>query len=247
MTRIRAGLICALFAALAAPAAAQETVPEAVPEAVQEAVPEVAPDPEAPPEPPKPPAQAKADAIIADGGAGEFFTNVTTSETVAAVRHNATGLTCSFPLEGGGRVHVITDIFPWGDDVACTIPMGEVSVNLYATKRPGMALASELGMASEVIKRRWPKARKHLPASAANPQVQAPIGAAHATSWFTVKDKGRDSIARVSVAVVGGWVIRLRVTGPALDVGGRTELLSDTLWQGALRDTAASAAAPPPA
>lgn len=181
-----------------------------------------------------PPADAAR--LIADASADGVF-NVVTGEQSVAVRHVRSGLVCRMDPANTNRVI----IFPQaarGEDVGCESSNGREQIKLYATRFPfTTTVAQQVQGASAAIAQHFPGARPYQMALRASADGLPPSQSAH----FVVQ--GRDGVqeyTRVSVAMINGWVIKLRYTAPAADdeTVQRDALVADRVWAGVLGEFA---------
>lgn len=185
-------------------------------------------------------ARAEADRIIADAGAGDLFTNVT-SDNIPRVRHTASGLVCRFE-PGDARAKITIFEHPSigrGDSVGCHGWTLHVLTTVYATKYP-QPMSAEAAMQEAVSAIRhvspdatpWegpvtsiasPERDKHLP-----PRLFAA---------FRIKPKGGESYTSVAVAEHNGWIFKQRLTVPVAEAGAG-QLFGAMQWLFLISDAA---------
>jgi hypothetical protein len=181
-----------------------------------------------------PPADAAR--LISDASADGVFT-VVTGESTVSVRHTRSGLVCRMDPAATNRVI----IFPQaarGEDVGCESSNGREQIKLYATRFPfTTTVAQQVQGASAAIQQHFPGARPYQMALRASADGLPSSQSAH----FVVQspDGGQD-YTRVSVAMINGWVIKLRYTAPAADdeATQRDALVADRVWAAVLGEFA---------
>ena len=162
-------------------------------------------------------ARSRADAIIAAAEAGEFFENITTT-AAPAVRHKASGMTCSFGDDPRDSVHIYPTgpgRVPRGEDVSCSVRMMEAEHTTYATRYPdGHSARDDLGIAVAAVRQRWPDAHAHEgPIPVATRQGGPEVLAAA----YDIKLNDRPMLTLILTAKAGDWNFKHRATGPAED------------------------------
>jgi len=179
------------------------------------------------------PADSRASELIAQSSAEGVF-EAQPSDQVIVVRHARSGLVCR--LDPDNRNRLI--IFPQaarGEDVACDSTDGTESVTLYATRLSFEVTPQQLiEGAVTAIRERFPDARELPLADAPDspPLVQS--------AQFMVTRDGAPYYTRVTVALVGPWVIKLRYTlaAPDADAAQRGEAASNRIWNATLSELA---------
>lgn len=184
---------------------------------------------------PAPDYAAEARALLERTHAAEFF-DVAPSDTAIVVRHRASGLVCTFQP---GEPAEIT-IYPEsaygaarGEDVSCNTFSGGRIRTLYATRYPrpvpiGQALDETLAEIFDA----YPRVHRIAgPAETHTDDILIASRTAHLEfpSFHGVQGP---AYSRASVAVVGGWVILMRYTGPR---GRDSEQAAQGLWDDTLR------------
>lgn len=158
-------------------------------------------------------ARAHADSVIAKAGAGEWFSNITTTDT-PTVRHIPSGMTCE--LVGFDEDDEIV-LFRrgGGEDVACVTWIGRTLVSLYATRYvPEPSEEEVLDAATAALMQNWPQA------NALDRDFEIMLLQGQAPPLMAVFDVELDGRARRSVILVRnaeGWSFKARATGPADD------------------------------
>lgn len=130
------------------------------------------------------------------------------------IRHMRSGLICWFDPDEANRLLLFPSGLMRGEDVGCDTTNDDRSVTLYATRYPfATSLEEEIDGAARLIERRFADAEDYI----AEAEAPAPAGfpqSAHARFAVTLPD-GRPGLTRVSVAIVNGWVIKMRFTEAA--------------------------------
>jgi hypothetical protein len=181
-------------------------------------------------QPPSPEAVAKAreygDALIAAANVGDLFENVTTADH-AVLRHRQSGLECNFNGTPGERITVFPSQFPRGDDVGCAIQWLGFTTSLDITRFPTLMTTDEATTkyVGEVT-RAHPEAKPYT-GKGVSLQTRDGKPLPCRTVKFVLNMNGKTVFSRLSVAVVNGWVIEERVSGP-LDNPTLGDLLGET-------------------
>lgn len=176
---------------------------------------------------------AIATGLIGDSNAEGVF-EVYPSEHDVVVRHIRSGLICRMPENNANRLI----IFPQaarGEDVACETTDGHETIRLFATRFPfATTLRAQIDGASAVITRQHPDARP-FPFSTAIAATGLPESS---SAHFIVTNDGVRTYTRVSVAIIGEWVIKMRYTSPAADDTAAREAaqLSGRFWASVLQE-----------
>ncbi len=182
-------------------------------------------------------ARAEADAMIARAKAGDVFENATEDAGVR-VRHKGSGMTCGFDGSPDDSVTVFNSGLPRGDDVGCESKILDLKVSFYATKFPQpMTVDQATAYYVDSIRRVHPEA-KPFTGSAADLSIGGDDGAAFPpirTARFVIVIDGKRYYSRLSVAVVKGWVIEERVTGPE-DKATEADLMGGLFMLSAVND-----------
>jgi hypothetical protein len=152
-------------------------------------------------------------------------------ENLARVRHRASGLVCLFGPGRSNQLHVFPSL-DRGEDVACdSTAIGEAQT-IYATRYPGpTTLEDQLDGAVAAIRARI---RNLQPMQATMDIVPEETALPDQLSArFTYA--GPNGIARytrVSVAMVDGWVIKLRYTADAPEQNSlaQQDLMASFIW-----------------
>lgn len=184
-------LLCAV------PATAQEAEPRPAPTAEQIAT-----------------ARAEADRIIAAASAGEFFENMTTSDT-PLVRHRRSGMICVFNIEDPRDkifFYPATDGGPpHGDDVSCASRWGAILISTFATRYPQQYTADQLFSAAiSDIERNWEKVKafeESFRISMIRGQEEPLVAA------FSAEREGHPKTTLVVLRNIGEWSFKVRATG----------------------------------
>jgi hypothetical protein len=184
------------------------------------------------------PLLARARALIAGSGAGEFFEPADASPTLVSVRHRPSGLLCA--LDPNARLRLI--IYPptasgaaHGDDVSCTSLAASGALALYATRYPtDMSLDEAFARALREFSDVHPNAESYTP------QVQIDLSDRPSlprsrTAAFLLRGPAGMNFSGLWVAKVNGWIVKMRFTGPQ---GMASELSSSVSWSTALSSVA---------
>lgn len=164
-----------------------------------------------------------------------------------AVRHTRSGLTCHFARDGGGRLIIFEPqrdpvrpdrepTIPRGDDVACEMNEGGAQVRYFATRYPfGSTLEEQLAGVEAAIRRRDGSATSYPGETLRTSNDGLPD---RRSARFIVTENGTRTFTRASVARVGDWIVKLRLSAPAPDdaAAARADQLADSLFDGALAE-----------
>ncbi len=176
---------------------------------------------------------AIATGLIGDSDAEGVF-EVYPAEHDEVVRHIRSGLICRMPETSANRLIIFPQAVR-GEDVACETSDGHEVIRLFATRFSFQTtLQAQIDGATAVVMRQHPDARP-FNASTAIAATGLPESR---TTHFIVSNNGVRSYTRVSIAIVHGWVIKLRYTAPAADDTAAREAaqLSGRYWAGVLGD-----------
>lgn len=150
--------------------------------------------------------------MIAGTGMPQLFANETVEGKAVTVRHLPSGLVCLF---NPGQENVLS--FPStsiarGDDVMCSIPRLADQATLYATRYPRpLALGDEFQVSLKPIRVRFRRLKPYR----AKPSKMMEQLAKTVPPSLTSRMVGEGVFTRLSVAQVGPWTIKMRVTGDA--------------------------------
>lgn len=191
-------------------------------------------------DPPTPEPQASPGAIasglIGDADAEGVFEIVPT-EHLVAVRHIRSGLTCRMDPNNGNRL-VIFPQAARGEDVACESSSdNHTTIKLYATRFSFRTnIADQVSGSVAAIQQRYPDARPFQIALRASSDGLPPSQTTH----FLITEGGVQEYTRVSVAMIRGWVFKLRYTAPAANdaAAQRAALTADRIWAQTLDEIA---------
>jgi hypothetical protein len=190
------------------------------------AIPQIGPDglvPGAPEQITK--ARSLAQALIAKGHAQDYFEDIT-DNAFPAVRHPRSGIRCMFTPESTVNAVMVFAGTPArsGDDVGCNTSAGEnraITVTLYASRyRPRPTLEAMLDEAVQGIRGRYPDAQPYVGSIMeveAHIEPGGPAPAEIRSARFRVIKDGMRLYARASVAMVGEWMVKLRISAPIDD------------------------------
>ncbi len=178
----------------------------------------------------------QAAAIIERANAQAWFDPETDGVHVIA-RHRASGLVCDFEPDAPATI----TIFPTatygaapGEDVACNSGDGGGVRTLYATRYPDQrTLDVALARVLEELFQAYPDAQSFERREGLSDDNDEPLPESRTAHFILPAYRGVEGRAysRASVAVIAGWVILMRYTGPE---GADTEAAADYAWARAL-------------
>ena len=180
---------------------------------------------------------APAEALIGQSRAEGVF-EALPAEHLVVVRHERSGLICRLDPTHTNRLL----IFPQaarGEDVACDSEGARVSTRIYATRYSFETdVDQQLAGAVAAIRTLHPDARVRPPTMDARASALPASRSAH---FLIPQDGGGQLYSRVSVAMIGGWVIKMRYTAVAPDAQAaqQAELESTMLWNATLGEVSA--------
>ena len=207
-------LFCALaFALIAAPAWAQGTEEE-----------------------PQASVGSLASGLIGDADAEGVF-DIVPAEHQVAVRHTRSGLVCRMDPNGANRLIIFPEAAR-GEDVACETSDGNATIKLYATRFSFRTnVADQLAGSATAIQHHFPDARPFQMTLRASADGLPPSQTAH---FLVHEANGPQQYTRVSVAMIHGWVFKLRYTAPAANdaAAQQAALVADRVWAEALSEIA---------
>ena len=194
-----------------------------------------APAPTRAPEPATAAAKAEAARLIDEAKAGDLFEDASTG-VVPGARHLRSGLVCSFEAGAeANRIFVLEEGAARGDDIACATQVLGVSTTLYATRyaRP-VSVDDAFDDAIRGIAASFPGAREYGgKVATADVDPSTPGAAGRQRARVEIEIDGRPALAKVDVAEVGGWIIKLRATGP-LEPELATDLFAEIVFASVL-------------
>jgi len=179
-------------------------------------------------------ARAEAARLIAEARAGDLFEDASTG-SVPGARHLRSGLVCSFePGEQANRIFVLEEsVAPRGDDVACATQVLGVTTLLYATRYPKpVSVREAVDDAIRGVAAQFPGAREYG-GRTAKVDPSAPAAANRERARVEVTIEGQPALAKIDVAEVNGWIIKLRATGP-LEPPLATDLFAEVAFAAVL-------------
>ena len=177
-----------------------------------------------------------ADGKIKAAQADDLF-EVVDYKGIPTVRHLRSGLRCHF-LGDADAINIVPSKLPRGDDVGCSMHVNGFTLSFYATRFP-QAMSEDAAMATYVreVTQVHPDAKL---LDSADHGVQLPPDLAARfpeirTQRYEINFNGTPSYSRLSVAVVNGWVLEERLTGPLdqADEGdkiGSTDMIRNVNW-----------------
>ena len=157
-------------------------------------------------------AKSEGDALLAKAGATEFFNNLSDrkDETGVILQHKGSGLYCIF---NPGRTDSEVVLFkPDGTDVGCNSVTFADSRTVYATKSD-QTLNQAMEQAVAAFKIKHPKAKPYRGKGSDLAAMMAATGKIPPSRTERFIDGG--TYESVSVGVVDGWEIKLRLSGEA--------------------------------
>ncbi|EJL37890.1 hypothetical protein PMI01_00428 [Caulobacter sp. AP07] len=157
-------------------------------------------------------AKTEGDALLAKAGAAAFFDNLSDSkdETGVILQHKGSGLYCIF---NPGRTDSEVVLFkPDGTDVGCNSVTFADSRTVYAT-RSSQTLNQALEQSVAALKIKHPKAKPYRGKTSNLVAMMTATGKIPPSRTERFIDGG--TYESVSVAVVDGWEIKLRLSGEA--------------------------------
>lgn len=215
-------LLLAALAALAAPAASLPPPPGAAPELAR--------------------MSAQMDAIIAASHARNHFTN-DTRRGLPAARHKDSGLRCIFEKAPLGNEIVLIGSIDGGGGVGCLSRPAGFRQSLEAV-RLGRDQTLDSVFEGSVRNITWEReARPHDPSSMTvrvEPGIGGKAPPKARTAGYLVRTPQGEVYSRVSVAIIGDWVIRQSFEAPA-DRSEEAALLADVVMSTTLIDLASRA------
>ncbi|MGQ0532344.1 MAG: hypothetical protein ACT4OF_06590 [Caulobacteraceae bacterium] len=175
--------------------------------------------------------------LIAQSNADGVFEPLP-AEQIIVVRHSRSGLVCRFDPTHANRLLLFPQAVR-GEDVACDSEGEGQAIRLYATRYAfETTLEQQLQGAVLAVQQLHPDLRAYSPAT----EIAADALPPHRTAHFFFNGRnGARLYSRVSVAVVRGWVIKLRYTtvAPDADAAQRAEQASGMLWNATLSELTA--------
>lgn len=179
---------------------------------------------------------AIASGLIGDADAEGVF-EIVPAEHQVAVRHLRSGLVCRMDPNDANRLI----IFPQaarGEDVGCETSNAREDIKLYATRFSfATNVNQQIQGASAAIQAHFPGATPYQMALRASSDGLPQSQSAH----FIIRgENGARAYTRVSVAMIRGWVIKMRYTAPAAsDASAQQDaLMADRVWAEVLSEVA---------
>jgi hypothetical protein len=184
---------------------------------------------------------AQADAVIAAAQAQKHFTN-DTRRGLPAARHTESGLRCMFEVsDGANRIVPIGAADGRGGGMACLSRPAGFSQTMEAMRLvPGQTLESVFAASVLNLTARQPAARPHEPGGMVvrlAPGIGSKAPPEPRTAGYLLSRPSGEVYSRVSVAVVGGWIIRQQFEAPAARAE-EAELLAGVVMSTTLIDMA---------
>ena len=177
-----------------------------------------------------------ASGLIGEADAEGVF-DIVPAEHEIAMRHTRSGLVCRMDPNGANRLIIFPEAAR-GEDVACETTNGHATIKLYATRFSfHTTMAEQISGSAAALRQHYPDAQPFQMSSRASMGGLPPNQTAH----FLVRESGVQQYTRVSVAMIRGWVFKLRYTAPAAsdDAARQAALAADRIWVETLSDIAA--------
>ena len=185
---------------------------------------------------------AQMDAIMKASSAGRVFTN-DTRRGLPAARHNDSGLRCVFEKSAAGNEIVWIGSIDGGGGVGCNSRPAGFRQSLEAV-RLGRSQTLETVFDGAVRNITWGQdARPHDPSSMTvrvEPGIGGKAPPEPRTAGYLVRKAGGEVYSRVSVAIIGDWVIQQKFEAPA-ERAEEAALLADVVMSTTLIDLASRA------
>jgi hypothetical protein len=158
-------------------------------------------------------AKTEGDAILAKAGAAALFDNISDQpdqDGAVVLQHKGSGLYCLF---NPGRSDSEIVLFnPNGDDVGCNSVTSFDSRTAYAT-RTTLTLDQEIAAAVAALKLKHPNAKPYK--ATISPMISKILTSDKVPTSRTERFLVDGQYESVSVAVIDGWAIKLRLSGDA--------------------------------
>lgn len=153
-----------------------------------------------------------ADALIAGSGHAAMFENVSDQQG-PAVRHRASGMVCRFwPGVSVNSIHVYASA-PGAEDMSCQTGVEGASLTHYASMyTPTPTAEAEAHSAIAAIRNRWPDLRAYDGETVSTEVTGPGFPRRYISRGVVTQSDGEDYMTKVSVAKVGGWIIKQRMT-----------------------------------
>lgn len=174
--------------------------------------------------------------LIAAGNAQDVFVPLPGED--ARALHPASGLVCRFTPGGQNRIVLFDQGMSRGEDVGCDSFGPDLTVTLYATRYPEpTSMQEQIDGAVAAIMQRFDSAEPFTPGTEFHIERDGQPLPESQTARFhvTLADRG-PFYTRVSVAMVGGWVIKMRYTRRAESEASlrAADLAATMAWYAAL-------------
>lgn len=161
-------------------------------------------------------ARAEAEAIIGAAGAADLFANVTDA-AAPRVRHNLSGMVCTFTAgERRNNIRIYPNS-PRGEDVSCGTNALGAAFTTYATRyNPMPSEEEDLRETVSSIRRAWPGAEPFTGevTIASSDNLPAPKLAV-----LKIEHNGQQLVTLALVSHLEGWAFKTRASGPVEDAG----------------------------
>ncbi len=192
-------------------------------------------------------AHAAAKSLIAAADASGYFTDITT-DGIAKVRHDRSGLVCWFEVGAEGQRITIfgaTPITDPGDDVGCNtrfkLDDATITETTYATryKVPGLTSAMILESANRDIQRVHGSVRPWTGIKAdvvLSDSSQKPLHPPIHSAWAEIDGpEGQPYFTKVSAVMIGAWALKQRTSAPKAS-GEAADVLSGPIFANIVAD-----------
>ena len=183
---------------------------------------------------------AQADAVIAAAQAQKHFTN-DTRRGLPAARHNESGLRCMFEVADAANRIVYIGSGDGRGGMGCLSRPAGFSQTMEAVRlAPGETLDSVFAASVLNLTVQQPEARRHEPGGMIvrlAPGIGGKAPPEPRTAGYLVRRPSGEVYSRVSVAVVGDWIIRQQFEAPAARAE-EAELLAGVVMSTTLIDLA---------
>lgn len=158
-------------------------------------------------------ARVHADALIAEAGAEAWFTNITETD-VAQIRHEPSGMVCTFPAVDHRNVINLYPSFADGpkpgDDVGCAAWWEDTFITMFASRYPqGYDQESLMASAIGDVQRSWEGVKPYEQDFEVTTFGDQEMPLVYA---FTGTRSGRVAKNAIVVRNVGEWTFKSRAT-----------------------------------
>lgn len=163
-------------------------------------------------------ARVHADSLIAEAGVEAWFTNITETD-VAQIRHEPSGMICTFPAVDPRNVINLYPSFAGGprpgDDVGCAAWWEDTFITMVASRYPqGYDQESLMASAIGDVRRSWENIKPHTEGFQVTTFADQAMPLVYA---FTGKRNDRVAENAIVVRNIGEWTFKSRATSWNLD------------------------------